>query len=280
MADPITNEQLALKVVEATTAVQEAHDTVVTEGKKLIAHMDDPNAHGRDLDATAEAAAKAAVDAHDVTAAPHAGKFADAGHDHQNIAGNAATASLAALADTATRAESAALADAVPWAGVSGKPADYPPAVHNHDAAYAAATHAHSPNDLSAVVPVAKGGTGNTTGNAATATKLATARTISLTGGVTGSASFDGSGNVNLATTVANLDASKITSGTLPIGRGGTGRTDGKAVALATARTISLTGDVTGSVNFDGTANVSVPTTASSNLKVTLAERFFFGHFA
>ncbi len=41
-------------------------------------------------------------------------------------------------------------------------------------------------------------------GNATTATKLATARTISLTGDVTGSGSFDGSGNLSIATTVAN----------------------------------------------------------------------------
>lgn len=40
------------------------------------------------------------------------------------------------------------------------------------------------------------------TGNAATADKWKTARTLSLTGAVTGSASIDGSGNVSLATTV------------------------------------------------------------------------------
>jgi hypothetical protein len=38
-------------------------------------------------------------------------------------------------------------------------------------------------------------------GNAATATKLKNARTISLTGSVTGSGSFDGSGNLSIATT-------------------------------------------------------------------------------
>lgn len=41
-------------------------------------------------------------------------------------------------------------------------------------------------------------------GNAGTATKLATARTISLTGDVTGSASFDGSANASITATVAN----------------------------------------------------------------------------
>ena len=42
---------------------------------------------------------------------------------------------------------------------------------------------------------------GNLSGNADTATKLATARTISLTGSVTGSGSFDGSGNLSISTT-------------------------------------------------------------------------------
>ena len=40
-------------------------------------------------------------------------------------------------------------------------------------------------------------------GNANTATKLATARTISLTGDATGSATFDGSGNISIDTTVS-----------------------------------------------------------------------------
>ncbi len=44
----------------------------------------------------------------------------------------------------------------------------------------------------------------NTTGNAATATKLKTARTIALSGDVSGSASFDGSGNITITTTVQN----------------------------------------------------------------------------
>ena len=42
---------------------------------------------------------------------------------------------------------------------------------------------------------------GSLNGNAATATKLATARTISLTGSVTGSGTFDGSGNLSITTT-------------------------------------------------------------------------------
>lgn len=73
--------------------------------------------------------------------------------------------------------------------------------------------------------------TADSTKNVATATSLASARTIALTGDVTGSASTNFSGNVSIATTVANdshthtnatissLDASKITSGVISIDR-------------------------------------------------------------
>lgn len=67
--------------------------------------------------------------------------------------------------------------------------------------------------------------------NVATATSLASARAVSLTGDVTGSVSTNFSGNVSIATKVANdshthtnatissLDASKITSGVISIDR-------------------------------------------------------------
>lgn len=56
-------------------------------------------------------------------------------------------------------------------------------------------------------------------GNAGSATKLQTARTISLSGAVTGSTTFDGSTNRTITTTLSNIDASKITSGTIDIAR-------------------------------------------------------------
>lgn len=46
--------------------------------------------------------------------------------------------------------------------------------------------------------------TGDADGNAATASKLKTARTISLSGDATGSASFDGSANATISVTLAN----------------------------------------------------------------------------
>lgn len=51
--------------------------------------------------------------------------------------------------------------------------------------------------------------------NVETATKLATPRVIAIAGAVSGSATFDGSGNVSINSTLNNFDASKITSGTL-----------------------------------------------------------------
>lgn len=57
------------------------------------------------------------------------------------------------------------------------------------------------------------------TDNAPTATKLRAARTIALSGAVTGSVSSDFGSNVTISTTLANFDASKITSGTINIDR-------------------------------------------------------------
>lgn len=57
------------------------------------------------------------------------------------------------------------------------------------------------------------------TDNAPTATKLQAARTIALSGAVTGSVSSDFGANVTISTALANFDASKITSGTIDIDR-------------------------------------------------------------
>lgn len=52
-------------------------------------------------------------------------------------------------------------------------------------------------------------------GNAGTATKLAISRVIAIAGAVQGSATFDGSSNVSINSTLNGFDASKITSGTI-----------------------------------------------------------------
>jgi hypothetical protein len=164
--------------------------------------------------------------------------------------------------------------------------------------------------------------TGALSGNATTATALANGRTISLTGDVTGtSGSFDGSGNVSIAATIAansvalgtdttgsyvqqgatsgngisgsvnseggtftvSSNATNANTGSTIVFRDGSGNFSAgtitattfsgalsgnasTATALATGRTISLTGDVTGtSASFDGTGNVSIAATIAAN---------------
>ncbi|POG01000.1 hypothetical protein BGP82_26505 [Pseudomonas putida] len=136
------------------------------------------------------------------------------------------------------------------------------------------------------------------------AIKLATARNISVSGAATGSASFDGSANANIALTLADsgavagtytkviinakglvtggsamvaadipaLDWSKIITGK-PTTLAGYGITDalassGNAVSaskLVTARTISVSGAATGSASFDGSANTAIALTLADS---------------
>ena len=71
------------------------------------------------------------------------------------------------------------------------------------DVGAAPTTHSHSGGDVTS--PVANATVAATcTGNAATATRLKTARTIALSGDVTGSVQFDGSANVTLLAIVAD----------------------------------------------------------------------------
>ena len=105
--------------------------------------------------------------------------------------------------------------------------------------------------------------TGNITG---TAPKLATARTITLAGDVTGSLSFDGSANTSMTATIADNSHSHTIANVTGLetaldGKLSTSGNATTATKLATARTISLTGDVTGSVSFDGSANASISST-------------------
>jgi len=92
--------------------------------------------------------------------------------------------------------------------------------------------------------------TSSITGNAATATKLQTARTI---GGV----SFDGSANINLPG--VNTAGNQNTSGNAST-----------ASTLQTARTISISGAVSGSASFNGGSNITISTSATSDPTLTL----------
>ena len=86
----------------------------------------------------------------------------------------------------------------------------------------------------------------DTTGNAATATALETARTI---GGV----SFDGTSNVNLAG--VNTTGNQDTTGNAAT-----------ATAWETARTVTLSGDVSGTATgVDGSGNISITATVADD---------------
>ncbi len=80
----------------------------------------------------------------------------------------------------------------------------------------AAATINITPANIGAPTKTGGGASGtwgiSISGNAATASKWQTARTLTLTGAVTGSASIDGSGNVSLATTYSTGNISALDS--------------------------------------------------------------------
>lgn len=110
----------------------------------------------------------------------------------------------------------------------------------------------------------------STTGNAATATKLATARSIALSGDVTGSVAFDGTANVTVSTSFKNsgvtagtyskvtVDAKgNVTAGSallasdVPLLNQSTSGNAATATKLAVSRTIN-------SVGFDGSADITI----------------------
>ena len=140
-------------------------------------------------------------------------------------------------------------------------------------------------------VPSGQFFTGNLSGNATTATTLQTARTIALTGRVTGSASFNGGANTSIATAIAAgsitgtdladgaVTSAKIADGTVAAtdvgfnyaGSSSKGGVANSAVKLATARTISLAGDISGSTTFDGTGDVSITSSIKAGAVATAA---------
>jgi len=92
---------------------------------------------------------------------------------------------------------------------------------------------------------------GSLQGNAQSSDIWSTGRTLTVSGAVTGTSSLiNGNQNSTLVTTLANLDTSKITTGILPVARGGTGvatSTGTGSVVLSNAP--AFTGDATFDTN-------------------------------
>jgi hypothetical protein len=95
---------------------------------------------------------------------------------------------------------------------------------------------------------------GSIDGNAGTATKLATARTFSITGDGTGSASFDGSANASIALTLANSGATAGTYGSAT--QVGQVTVDAKGRVTA-ASNVAITFPVTSVAGRTGTITLS-----------------------
>lgn len=126
----------------------------------------------------------------------------------------------------------------------------------------AALGHTHTSSDISDVIPVEKGGTGQTSVDTAP---------------ITGSAKMITSGGVKTALEYkADLNhahnASEITSGTLEVARGGTGQSSldavvvGEAAAaqkLKTARQLMTNLGATSATTFDGSANTNINVTGT-----------------
>lgn len=105
-------------------------------------------------------------------------------------------------------------------------------------------------------------------GNAASATKLQTPRSLNLSGAVMAdAATFDGTADATI--NVKTLDATKL-KGTAPVSTTGNAATASK---LATPRTLSLTGKAAGSTTFDGSANATINVTSVNADTATNAER-------
>ena len=95
-------------------------------------------------------------------------------------------------------------------------------------------------------------------GNAGSATKLKTARQITLSGDVSGSAYFDGSSNMSINVVVnhsAKANGAKRAASALRADSADT------AARLLTERAITLTGDVNGTGTFDGSQALEIVTT-------------------
>ena len=111
---------------------------------------------------------------------------------------------------------------------------------------------------------------GALSGNASTATKWATARTITLGGDLSGSVSIDGTSDVLLTGTVADDSHNHTISNVDGLQTAIDGKLDSTANAVSasvwqTSRTISLGGDLSGSVAIDGSTNVTLTATIGTN---------------
>ena len=102
-------------------------------------------------------------------------------------------------------------------------------------------------------------------GNASTASTLATARNIAVSGAVTGNANFDGSGNISISTTATSDPTITLTGAVTGSGT----MTNLGNVSIATTATadptLTLNGDVSGSATFTNLGNATLTVTVADD---------------
>ena len=105
-------------------------------------------------------------------------------------------------------------------------------------------------------------GSGATSGNGISGSVSSEGGTFTVTSNAT---------NANTGSTLVFRDASgNFSAGTITAALSGNASTATSAAALTTARNIALSGAVTGNANFDGSGNISISTTATSDPTITL----------
>ena len=107
-------------------------------------------------------------------------------------------------------------------------------------------------------------------GNAVSASKLSSAKTIALSGDVSGSVSFDGSANVTITTVIADDSHNHVISNVDGLQASLNAKLDAASAAVSaakwtTARTLSLSGDASGSVAVDGSGDVTLVVTVADD---------------
>lgn len=188
------------------------------------------------------------------------------------VSGGSSTAGSATSAGTAAQAAKWTTARTITLAGdLSGSTSIDGQADVTLTATVADDSHNHTIANIDNLQTELNRIEGTVSGSAvASAGKWTTARTLALTGGVTGSTLVDGDENHTIATTVAdnshNHTIANVTG--LQTALNGKLSTTGTAAAAskwATPRNIALTGDVTGSVAVDGNTDHTISTTVVNN---------------
>jgi hypothetical protein len=105
-------------------------------------------------------------------------------------------------------------------------------------------------------------GSGATSGNGISGSVSSEGGTFTVTSNAT---------NANTGSTTVFRDASgNFSAGTITAALSGNASTATSAAALTTARNIAVSGAVTGNANFDGSGNITISTTATSDPTITL----------